>query len=228
MKNVEFRQAFRKEYIPFYYWGIGHMLVNFLLLFLPLMAFFLKIKSPNFLELLFIPITVIFGNLAVFIIHKYLLHREVRFFGFAYKIHSKWHHRFYTHEKIEWDSTKDWFIIFFPIDVILGFIVLVLPLIYFITTPILSENGVFIIMATSCFYFISYEVMHFISHLSEKNILMKVPFFKFMRNYHRDHHNPSLMRDYNFNIVFPFFDLIFKTAYKENLDVSDSISGKKA
>jgi hypothetical protein len=228
MKNAEFREAFRKEHIPFYYWGIGHMLMNFLLLSLPLMAFVLKITSPSLSELLLIPLTVVLGNLVVFIIHKFILHRKIKFLGFAYKIHSQWHHRFYTHDHLVWDSTKDFFIIFFPIDVILGFLVLFLPLIYFILVPILSTNGVFLVLATSCTYFIGYEVIHFISHLPEKNILMKVPYFRFMRNYHRIHHNPALMSEYNFNIVYPFFDLIFKTAYKENENVSDSLSGKKA
>jgi Fatty acid hydroxylase superfamily len=228
MKNAEFREKFRKENIPFYYWGIGHMVVNFVLLSLPLMAFSLKIDSPSIGELLFIPMTMILGNLAVFVIHKYPLHRKIKPFGFAYKIHSQWHHRFYTDQNLEFDSTRDWFIIFFPIDVVLGFIILVLPLIYFALTPFLSVNGVFLVLATSCFYFISYEVIHFISHLSENNILMKFPYFRFMRNYHRTHHDPALMNDYNFNIVFPFFDLIFNTAYKGNKNVSGSVTSKKA
>jgi hypothetical protein len=37
-----------------------------------------------------------------------------------------------------------------------------------------------------------------------------------------------LMNDYNFNIVFPFFDLIFNTAYKGNKNVSGSVTSKKA
>jgi len=228
MKNSEFREKFRKEVIPFYYWGIGHLIINFLLLSLPLMAFVLKVKSPTVLELLCIPVTMVLGNLAVFLIHKYPLHRKIKPFEFAFKIHSQWHHRFYTHENVVFDSTRDFFIIFFPIDVVLGFIILVLPLIYFALVSFLTTNGVFLVLATSCFYFISYEVIHFISHLSEKNILMKIPYFRFMRNYHRIHHNPALMAEYNFNIVFPFFDLIFKTAYKENVNVSGPIASKKA
>lgn len=227
MKNQEFRDKFRKEVIPFYYWGIGHLIINFLLLGLCLMAFVLKIKSPSFWELFLIPVTMILGNLVVFLVHKYPLHRKIKPFGFAYKIHSQWHHRFYTHENLVFDSTRDFFIIFFPIDVVLGFIILVLPLIYFGLVSLVSTNGVFLVLATSCFYFISYEIIHFISHLSETNILMKFPYFRFMRNYHRIHHNPALMNDYNFNIVFPFFDLIFNAAYKENPNVSGSISSKK-
>ncbi len=228
MKNAEFREKFRKENIPFYYWGIGHAVVNFILLSLPLMAFFLKITAPSIGELLLVPLTMILGNLAVFLIHKYPLHRKIKPLGFAYKIHSQWHHRFYTDKNIEFDSTRDLFIIFFPIDVVLGFIILVLPLIYFALTPIFSANGVFLVLATSCFYFISYEVIHLSSHLSEKNFLMKVPYFRFMRKYHRIHHDPALMNDYNFNIVFPFFDLIFNTAYKGNKNVSGSVTSKKA
>ena len=119
MKNTDFREKFRKEFIPFYYFGIGHLIINFLILSLPLMAFILKIDHPSIFDFLMIPATMVLGNLTVFLIHKYPLHRKIKPFGFAYKIHSQWHHRFYTHEDLVWDSTKDFFIIFFPIDVVL-------------------------------------------------------------------------------------------------------------
>jgi sterol desaturase/sphingolipid hydroxylase (fatty acid hydroxylase superfamily) len=114
---------------------------------------------------------------------------------------------------------------FFPTWVVLGFVFLALPGIYFLLSSVFSANFVFLSMGMAGFYFLSYEVVHFASHLPEDHPVIKIKFFRFMRGYHGIHHNPKLMRDYNFNIVFPFFDIIFKTyIFPGKQNVSSNIS----
>ena len=211
MEVTAFREKFRSEEIPQSYSGIFHLIFNFTFLMLSIMFSFSQVFEVKAWELLVIPLVIVLGNLVVFVLHKYPLHRKIPFFGFTYKIHTKWHHSFFTHENLVFGSTRDFFIIFFPTWVVLGFVFLALPGLYFLLSPIFSGNFVFLTMGMAGVYFLSYEVVHFISHLPKDHFLIKIGFFRYMRDYHGIHHNPTLMRDYNFNIVFPFFDIIFKT-----------------
>ncbi|RLA62928.1 MAG: hypothetical protein DRQ88_08605 [Epsilonproteobacteria bacterium] len=211
MDTSAFRQKFRSEKIPRNYSGLFHLILNFSFLVFSTLLALSQVFELKVWEIMAIPVTLVLGNLVVFTLHRYPLHRPMPFFGFSYKIHTKWHHRFFTDEKLVFDLTRDFFIVFFPTWIVLGFVFLVLPGIYLLLSPIFSANYVFLTMAMGSFYFLSYEVVHFASHLPEDHFLIKIRFFKFMRDYHKIHHNPKLMRDCNFNIVFPFFDIIFNT-----------------
>lgn len=206
----EFRERFRSEKIPSYYNGILHLLINLSLLLLMIIGSFYKIQNftwPSFLK--YFLIVYVCGNLVIFLIHKYLLHRIVPGFKFAYKIHSKWHHTFFTNEFSVPDKTQDFFILFFPISVVLGFGLGFMPAAYFGLGQVLGIDAALYIMGFSALYFLSYEIVHFSSHLPKTHFVLKLPLFKFMYKHHLDHHNPKLMHNYNFNIVYPLFDFVF-------------------
>ena len=212
MDITTYREKFRLETIPKNYSGIFHLVFNFSVLILSILFAWSQIFELKAWELIAVPVVVVLGNLVVFVLHKYPLHRKMPLFGFTYKIHAKWHHSFFDHENLVFDSTRDFFIIFFPTWVVLGFVLLAMPVFYFLLSPFFTANFVFLTMSMASIYFLSYEVVHFASHLPEDHFLIKkIGFFRFMRDYHGIHHNPKLMRDYNFNIVFPLFDVIFKT-----------------
>lgn len=215
----DFRSRFREEKVPKFYNGILHLLINLFLLLGMIIGSFYRIEHFSWSSFLgLFAISYIVGNLVVFLVHKYLLHRVVPGFKIAYKIHSKWHHRFYTHEYPIPGSSKDFFILFFPISVVLGFGLIVLPLMYLGFGKILGVDQALYIMGFSALYFLSYEIVHFCSHLPKGHFVLRFPLFKFMREHHLDHHNPRLMHTYNFNIVYPFFDFIFRTYYRRNLN----------
>lgn len=67
----------------------------------------------------------------------------------------------------------------------------------------------------TCFYFALYEVVHLSCHLEEDHWWLTIPGLKAMRHHHRIHHHPRLMNRYNFCIVYPLFDYVFGTKYKE-------------
>jgi hypothetical protein len=210
----EFRKAMSEKEIPKYYSGWLHLLTNFSLL-LGVCGFCLyKVQGASLMELLIVPVTFIIGNLAVFLIHRYPLHRYLSYFPYPYKVHTKSHHHYYTKECYAFESTNDWYMIFFPITVVFLFSVIYIPLNYFIAMSFLSPNATFLYLFTSSLYFISYEVVHFISHVPENALILRLPFLKFMWNHHRTHHDTRLMSDYNFNIVYPLCDLLFGTYYR--------------
>jgi sterol desaturase/sphingolipid hydroxylase (fatty acid hydroxylase superfamily) len=71
-----------------------------------------------------------------------------------------------------------------------------------------------LIFATCMIYYGEYESIHFMAHLNDDHILLKIPFMKAAKSHHQLHHNTRLMRNWNFNIGLPIMDILFKT-YKK-------------
>ncbi len=215
MDSLEFRKQYRQNVIPAHYRPWLHVGFNFTVLSLLPIVFLFQVQSPSFLEWLTLLLFLVLGNFAVFFIHKYLLHRRIALIApHTFDIHSKQHHLFYTHEHIEWDSTKDFYILFFPWWTIAAFAALLLPALYFSLSLFLSPNVVWLALSGASLYFLLYETLHWISHLPEQHPLLRVRGLRWMRNHHLVHHNPHLMHHYNFNIVYPLSDWLFKTTYK--------------
>ncbi len=212
--NTRYRDYFRKEVIPKYYYGPFHVLLNIFLLLGVIIFSATQIKLPSILEIITLPLMLIVGNLVVFVIHKYPLHRPIKFFMSPYNIHSKMHHQFFTDKHIVYDSHRDFYILFFPPEVVISFVFIFCPISLFLMSVFISLNVAYFFIMGAAIYFILYEVFHYASHLPIDHPLLKIPFFLYMREHHRIHHDPTLMRDYNFNIVYPLSDWLFKTIYK--------------
>jgi hypothetical protein len=217
MKQVDiFRQQFRVEVIPSWYLGQLHVGFNFSLLMAVIIYLALKVSGPSWPELLTIPGMLLAGNLAVFLFHRYPLHRNYPLIGkHTYRVHSQWHHQFFTHENGVYDSPRDFYILFFPPPVVMGFTLIFLPVLSFMLKPWVSDNVRYLMVMMGAVYFLLYEIFHYISHLPKHHWSFKIPFLKFIWQHHMDHHNPKLMHKYNFNIVFPLCDYLFGTFYRK-------------
>lgn len=211
LKNEVFRAKVREEDIPKYYIGPLHFAVNASLLLFSFIFCCLKIQGPSYIELSPFVLVLFFGNLVVYLIHKYPLHGRYAWNSYAYKNHTKIHHVFYTHNNVTLASRRDWYTMFFPAEIVLAFVLIYLPTMYFALKFIIGINATFAFLAASSMYFILYEIVHYCSHLPSNHFLIKVPFFKLMRRHHQIHHDPSLMRQANFCIVHPLFDLLLGT-----------------
>lgn len=217
MKSVDsFREHFRSEHIPKWYSGRLHVIFNFGVLTSLILFLFLQISSPSFTELLMIPVMLLVGNLGVYLIHRFPLHHNYPVIGkHTYRVHSQWHHHFYTDEKIVYETSRDFYILFFPPTVILAFSMIYIPALSFILKPFVTTNMRYLVLGMSAVYFLLYEFIHYASHLEENHWSLKIPHLKNMREHHLHHHNPKLMHKYNFNIVFPLCDHLFGTVYKK-------------
>lgn len=213
--NDAVRDRFRKNEIPRYYHPLAHIIINFGIL-LGLSGYFIsRLDNVLWFEWLWLLVLLIFGNVAVFLIHKFPLHKKGFFLGsYSYHKHTIQHHSFFQKERPEFDSWRDFYIVFFPPEVVIGFALFFLPIVYFVTSLFLGTNSVNLILLGSTGYFLLYEVVHFASHLPEDHWVLKIPHFKSMWNHHRLHHDPKLMGEYNFNIVYKLSDKLFGTNYK--------------
>lgn len=219
-KTEEFREYYRTKVIPSYYNGFGHVIFNAGLLLSSSIYSLYLIESLSFVWIVSLAfLMLIIGNLVVFLVHKYPLHKRLAFIPYAYKAHTIWHHAFFTHQKETFQNSRDLHVVFFPPVVVASFcLFLILPL-HFILPQIMDPNKAYFIIFMTSLYFILYEIVHFASHLPEGHWALKLPHFAKMRKHHLHHHNPALMSKYNFNIVFPLFDKIFGADYREEVEV---------
>jgi len=212
--TYQFREQFRQK-IPKLYSGFFHLFFNFTVLLVSLVVPLTYIGELKTVELFIIPLVLFLGNVAVYVIHKYPLHRHSRLFKFAYTIHSKYHHVFFTDKVLVFDSSKDFYILFFPTWVVAGFVLSYFPALYFIGPYFLSINSICLAMSMGSLYFLLYEILHFCSHLPETHPVLRIPGVRYMWEHHKAHHNPKLMASCNFNIVYPLMDILMGTKHRE-------------
>jgi hypothetical protein len=197
-----------------WYSGAVHILFNATCLIGTTIGSLFQISDLKPLELFTIPVMLIAGNLAVYLIHRYPLHTKYPYIHKgSYGEHTLFHHRFYTNENFQVMKKEDVDTnsLFFPPVVVIVFCLIFIPSLYFILNLFLPTNIVFLALGMSSFYFILYETVHYTSHLPENHWVLRISHLQRMRQHHMDHHNPKHMSSYNFNIVFPLFDHVFGT-----------------
>jgi len=209
-----FREQYRREAIHDRYFGWLHLAFTSVvgLGVVLLGAFSLEDVTP--LEWLTVPIVFLYANLVEYFGHRVPFHRPVRGLRSLYFRHTKQHHRFFTHEEMEFDNSNDFKAVLFPPVMILffigGFGVPLWLLLYLLA----SVNVAWLAMATAIAYFLNYEWLHFAYHCAPDSRIGRFPGIRRLRRLHRDHHNPRLMTQYNFNITYPIGDALFRTLYR--------------
>jgi hypothetical protein len=215
-----FRSYYRQQILPRIYSGIAHLMFSLTALLGTAVLLLTLIHNFSWQSLLIIPPMLITGSLVVFVVHKYLLHRPIPGLTFAYRIHTLYHHKFFTHNHVTWQSPRDFHIVFFPPLVVAGFCLLGAPLLYAGLSLLTEPNTALLGSATGVLYFFGYEVIHFCSHLPSHHwLIRRIPYLRLMREHHRHHHNPKRMHRANFNIVLPIWDWLLG-AYERPINQS--------
>ncbi len=214
---ASYRQYFRKEVLPSYYSGRLHILLLWLTipsLFLISVSFIDKFLWSGVLAAF---LTLVYCSLHLYLVHRFLLHQKVRFFGWAHKIHMH-HHLIYDEKNLNYEHVDDLYMLLNPPGVFFMYYLLYLPLLL-VPLYFILPAGVFPYV-TSAFviWFGFYEFVHFGEHAGGDSKFFNGPFFRWVQHHHSFHHDHKLMHKVSFDIVFPFFDFIFKTAPKDKVD----------
>lgn len=213
----QFREEFRRTGIPKSYSPSIHVIFNFgstALLFLYLLLHVEQFEAWHIFVL--IP-AFLLANFGEYLIHRFPLHRPYPIIHKAtFSIHQEAHHHFFTNEYIVYDEPKDLLIIFFHPILVVILMLVVVPALYLLLPLLFSQDLSYLILAGTCLYFITYEVVHYICHLPEDHVLIKIRLLRFLRMHHLIHHNLKLMTTTNFNIVFPVWDWILGTRMSED------------
>lgn len=175
-----------------------------------------QVENASALEWLAVPATFLYSNIVEYWGHRVPMHRPVWGLRMIYFRHAKQHHRFFTHEEMNFDGPMDYHAVLFPPMLILFFMGgLALPfwlLLYLFAT----SNVAWLAVATAIAYFLNYEWLHFAYHCRPDSRAGRIPGVQGLRRLHRDHHHPALMSRYNFNISYPIGDFLFGTRYPIN------------
>lgn len=206
-----FRENYRKHRIPWFYFGEIHLLFTASVLLGTIGWHFSKVQALAPLEILTLPLTLLFGNWVEYMIHRYPLHRVYPVLEPGYRIHTLQHHNFYVHGAMDFESFRDFMMVLFPPWAPVGAGLVTSLIGAFVLAPLFGQNvgHLFAAAGTGCLFL--YEVLHSLAHCADHSWAGRLPFVQGIRRHHRLHHDPALMSRYNFNITFPVFDRVYGT-----------------
>ncbi|MFJ7281804.1 SRPBCC family protein [Pseudomonas sp. NPDC099000] len=208
-----FRERYRADIHPRYNpWLHG----AFVLLFgvLAIGGFWSTVHQVRPLEWLTVPLTLLFFNFGVYLVHRHLGHHKKNFARMFYARHAGDHHSFFAPGHMTYDSARDWRVILFPAWlIVVHTVVFTLPVWWLLKQVDANVAGLF----GGCLVlgYLMYEVFHACEHLPPDNPVTRLPWIRQMRRLHELHHRRELMQERNFNIVFPLMDYLFGTLYWE-------------
>ncbi len=171
-------------------------------------------SNVTWTSFLCIPFTIIALFLFEWCTHKYILHTKQPLLGFIYQSHG-YHHIIYTNEQMAMLEKKELYFIMLPPYAILLVFCLVTPLAFGIGMIFGGLNVACLIMITSMLFFLFYEWLHLAYHQPANSFFGKNRLIGKLRRLHRRHHDPKLMKNWNFNVTIPVFDWILGTYRKE-------------
>ncbi|MHC8334044.1 SRPBCC family protein [Pseudomonas sp. LB3P25] len=208
-----FRARYRADIHPLYNpWLHGAFVLLFGLLAIG--GFWSTVHRVQPLEWLAMPLTLLFFNFGVYMVHRHLGHHKKSFARMFYARHAGDHHSFFAPGHMTYDSARDWRVILFPAWlIVLHTIVITLPVWWLLEQFDANVAGLF----GGCLVlgYLTYEVFHACEHLPPQNPVTRLPWIRQMRRLHELHHRRELMQERNFNIVFPLMDYLFGTLYWE-------------
>jgi len=208
-----FRARYRADIHPLYNpWLHGAFVLLFGLLVIG--GFWSTVHQVQPLEWLAVPLTLLFFNFGVYVVHRHLGHHKKSLARMFYARHAGDHHSFFTPGHMTYDSARDWRVILFPAWlIVLHTLVITAPGWWLLAQFNSNVAGLF----GGCMVlgYLTYEVFHACEHLPPGNPVTRLPWIRQMRRLHELHHRRELMQERNFNIVLPLMDYLFDTLYWE-------------
>jgi len=208
---VSFRQDYRAQHIGAHYSGLLHFAFTSLGSLAVIVWAAAQVRAPSLLELCTVPATFLFANFVEYRGHKGPMHKRRRGLALLFERHTQQHHRYYTHQAMSYEGTRDFKMVLFPPVMLLFFLGAVAVPVAALLFWIASRNVALLYVATAMGYFLTYEWLHFCHHLPEDSVAARVGFLRRLRAHHQTHHDPAQMNAHNFNITFPICDRLFGT-----------------
>lgn len=125
-----YRKNFRKKVIPRYYSGKFHV-VFFSIIELSVILIIGPKCEWKIDSLLVVLMTLGYASTFTYFLHRFLLHRKLPGFGWAFKMHH-WHHTFYQSHSMEYDHLDDVYMLLMPPWIQIFYFVIYLPGLVFV------------------------------------------------------------------------------------------------
>jgi sterol desaturase/sphingolipid hydroxylase (fatty acid hydroxylase superfamily) len=173
-------------------------------------ALFWGIHDLVWQELLVVPAMLVISNFGEHHAHRRLLHRRVPGFTILYDQHTPRHHVIYTAGDMAIRAARELKLVLIPAFGV-GLITVSVSPFAIGAALLLSPNAGWLVLTGTALYVVTYEVTHLLYHLPTDHFLTRNRVVRFLREHHRRHHHPKLMKRYNFNVTFPLADIVFGT-----------------
>ena len=200
------------ERVPSWYRPLPHLALPTLFGLGALVFAVTQIHALRPVELLTIPITVLVAFGFEWRVHKSILHRRIPGLGVIYDRHELQHHVVFTDEDMPFRSPRELQLILMPAYAVLLIALINAPLAY-LASRFVAPNVGYIYLVTSMGFFLTYEWLHLAYHLPKAHPVGRIGLLARLREHHRRHHEPRLMRAWNFNVTVPVFDVIHGTTW---------------
>jgi fatty acid hydroxylase family protein len=174
------------------------------------LAALFAIDDLRAIELLVVPAMFVLANLGEWTTHKWILHRRVPGLTYLYEQHTPIHHSAYRYDAFAMKSWRELKLVLIPPFGVALISVVASPLGLLVALA-LSPNAGWLVIVTSAFYVVGYEIAHLVYHLPEHHPISRLPLVQKLREHHRRHHHPRVMQKWNFNVVIPIGDWLFGT-----------------
>jgi len=161
-------------------------------------------------EWMFVPVVFVLLNLGEYYMHRGPMHHYDARMKMLFHRHSRQHHRYFTQETMDIESTREAYLILFPawaVILLLSAVALIGSGLGSITTTNLGLLFSIVVVA----YYITYEWMHLFCHIQDLGPVAKIKLIRWFSEHHTLHHDPAVMTKKNFNFAFPLFDKYFGT-----------------
>lgn len=171
-----------------------------------------SLRGPRLADWLTVPLTLFFAFGFEWRVHKSVLHRRTRGLDLLYERHELAHHVIYTYDDMTMRSRREWWLVLMPAYAVLLVALLNGPLTVGIGYLFGHDAGC-LYLATSMFFFLTYEWLHLAYHLPTDSFVGRLALIRRLRELHRRHHDPRLMKRWNFNVTVPVFDWLSRTVW---------------
>lgn len=208
-----YRAQFRREEIGARYSGPAHLALTSGCCLAVIIGCALQLHAVTPLQWLTVPATFVYANLAEYFGHRGPMHHPRRGLRLIFHRHTEQHHRFFTHQRMPFDSARDYKAVLFPPVMLLFFFGGFGTPVGLLLGLLLSANVGWLFALTATAYFLNYELLHFCYHTRPDSWIARLPGMETLRRLHTTHHDPSLMTHHNFNITYPIGDYLFGTLW---------------
>lgn len=206
------RRAAVVAHIPDWYNPALHLAIPTILGLGLMIAALSRIEQLRPHELFTLPVTVFAAFGFEWRAHKFILHKRRPLLGLLYERHEKLHHVIYTYEHMTIGRFRELWLVLMPAYAIVLVFLMVVPL-ALLVAKLFGLNSALLMVTASMAFFLSYEWLHMAYHLPEDSFIGRRSLIRRLRELHRRHHDPRLMKQWNFNVTLPVFDWILGTLW---------------
>jgi hypothetical protein len=200
------------ENIPRWYRPGPHLAVPTAIGLAVMIGALTQISALRPIELLAVPLTLLLAFGFEWRAHQLLLHRRTPPFGLLYDRHEIQHHVVFVYDDLAMRSAREMWLILMPAYAVVLVALVEAPL-ALAAALLFTPNVGCLFLVTSMFFFLSYEWLHLAYHLPPDSFVGRLGLIARLREHHRRHHDPRLMKRWNFNVTVPVFDWVHRSVW---------------